>query len=174
MPFTPFHFGPGAAVKAALGRRFSFTVFALSQVLIDVEPGIRMLADAEPLHPHIHTYLGATAVALVSALPGKPVCEWALRLWNRQLSPAQARWLGVEPGIRASAAWSGAIIGAYSHIALDSVMHADLRPFAPFAGGNHLLHLVSIADLHLLCVVLGALGIAVLAALRWRKKVASR
>jgi hypothetical protein len=169
MPFTPFHFGPGAALKAALGRRFSFAVFAFSQVLIDLEPGIRMLADAEPLHPHAHTYLGATAVALVSALFGKPACEWALRAWNARLSPAQARWLAVEPVIGAHAAWSGAIIGAYSHIVLDSIMHADLRPLAPFAGSNRLLHVISIEDLHLLCVALGAIGLGVLFVLRWRR-----
>src|SRR5262245_55839686 len=169
MPFTPFHFGPGAAIKAALGRRFSFTVFAFSQVLIDIEPGTRMLAGADQLHPHLHTYAGATAVALLSAWPGRPVCEWTLRLWNRQLSPAQARWLGVEPTIPAAAVWSGAIIGAYSHVVLDSIMHADLRPFAPLSDTNRLLHLISISDLHLLCIALGALGVAALAVSRWRK-----
>lgn len=158
MPFTPFHFGPGAAIKAALGRRFSFAVFVFSQVLIDLEPAARIVLDAEPLHPLLHTYIGATAVALVSAPLGKPVCEWALRVWNRQLSPAQARWLGVEPAIPAAAAWAGAIIGAYSHVVLDSMMHADMRPLAPLSDVNRLLHVIPVADLHLLCLVLGAPG----------------
>ncbi len=127
-----------------------------------------MLADVEPLHPHVHTYLGATAVALVSALLGKPACEWALRAWNARLSPAQARWLGVEPAIRVTAVWSGAIIGAYSHIVFDSIMHADLQPLAPFSSGNGLLHFIPIEDLHMLCIVLGVLGLAVLVVLRWR------
>jgi hypothetical protein len=122
------------------------------------------------LHPHAHTYLGATAVALISALLGRPACEWALRVWNAQLSPAQARWLGVGPTIPPAAAWSGAIIGAYSHIVLDSIMHADLRPLEPFSGANRLLHLISIEDLHLLCIALGALGLAAIAVLRWRKR----
>ena len=169
MPFTPFHFGPAAAIKAALGERFSFSVFVFSQVLIDVEPGVRMLAGADELHPHLHTYVGATAVALLSVWPGTRICEWALQVWNRDLSPAQARWLGVHPAIPPLAAWSGALIGAYSHIVLDSVMHADLRPLAPFAAHNRLLHLLSIGDLHLLCFALGALGIVVLLLLRWRK-----
>jgi hypothetical protein len=169
MPFTPFHFGPAAAVKAALGRRFSFSVFVFSQVLIDVEPGLRMLAGADELHPHLHTYVGATAVALLSVLPGRRICEWALRFWNRNLSEQQARWLGVDPAIPPLAAWCGALIGAYSHIVLDSIMHADLRPLAPFSAQNRLLHLLSIGDLHLLCIVLGMIGIAALAVLRWRK-----
>jgi hypothetical protein len=162
MPFTPLHLGPGAALKAALGRRFSFSVFALSQVLIDLEPGARMLLDAEPLHPHLHTYAGATAVALASAVLGKPVCEWALRTWNRQLSASQARWLGVETSIRRVALWTGALLGAYSHVLIDSIMHADIRPLRPFAQGNRLLGYVSIEELHLWCIALGIAGIAVL------------
>jgi hypothetical protein len=169
MPFTPFHFGPGATIKAALGRRFSFTVFAFSQILIDVEPGMRMLVAADELHPHLHTYASATAIALLSVWPGKRICEWALRLWNGKLSAGQARWLGVDPAIPQPAAWSGALIGAYSHIVLDSTMHADLRPLAPFSAANPLLHVVSLADLHLFCIVLGLVGITVLAVLRWRK-----
>jgi hypothetical protein len=164
MPFTPFHFGLGAAAKPLLGRRFSFTVFAFSQVLIDLEPGVRMLLDREPLHPHLHTYLGATFVALVSGSLGRPVCEWALRAWNRKLSPAQARWLALETSIPPLAAWSAAFIGAYSHVVLDSIMHADLRPWAPFAAGNGLLGLLSIPDLQMLCVVLGIAGVIGVAA----------
>ena len=166
MPVTPFHLGPGAAFKAALGAHFSFTVFAFSQVLIDIEPAARMLLDAEPLHPHLHTYLGATGVALASVWPGRPVCEWALRLWNAKLDPSQARWLGVEPAIARRAAWSGAFIGTYSHVALDSIMHVDVHPWMPFADGNALRGILSIPDLHLLCIVLGIAGLAALAARR--------
>ena len=36
MPITPFHFGPGAALKGVLGPQMSFTVFAFANVLIDV------------------------------------------------------------------------------------------------------------------------------------------
>jgi hypothetical protein len=44
MPFTPFHLGPGALFKAAGGEHFSFTIFAGSQVLMDIEPLIRRRA----------------------------------------------------------------------------------------------------------------------------------
>ena len=170
MPFTPFHFGVGAALKPALGRRFSFAVFVFSQVLIDLEPAARMLLDREPLHPYLHTYVGATFVALVSGSLGRPICEWALRAWNRRLSPGQARWLAVETSISPAAAWSAALVGAYSHVALDSIMHADMRPWAPFAGGNALLGLMSISGLHLLCTLLGVVGIAALLLLRRRER----
>ncbi|MCI0354322.1 MAG: hypothetical protein L0099_04665, partial [Acidobacteria bacterium] len=64
MPFTPFHFGPGATVKAMAAQHFSLTVFAFAQVAIDLEPLYFMLRDEDPLHRFFHTYVGATAVAL--------------------------------------------------------------------------------------------------------------
>jgi hypothetical protein len=37
MPFTPYHFGPGALVKAIMPRHFSFTVFCFAQIVTDFE-----------------------------------------------------------------------------------------------------------------------------------------
>jgi hypothetical protein len=51
MPFTPFHFGPGATIKAMAGQHFSFTVFAFTQLAIDLEPLYFMLRDEDPLDP---------------------------------------------------------------------------------------------------------------------------
>ncbi len=34
MPFTPFHMGPGTAIKAVTGRHFSLTIFGFAQVLM--------------------------------------------------------------------------------------------------------------------------------------------
>ena len=41
-----------------------------------------------------------------------------------------------------------AFIGAYSHVLLDGVMHADLQPFAPFLASNTFLNILSIEALH--------------------------
>ena len=57
-----------------------------------------------------------------------------------------------------TAAVSGALFGAYSHVLLDSVVHPDLRPLAPWSNSNGLLHLISNGQLNLLCVVLGVIG----------------
>lgn len=168
MPITPFHFGPGAAVKAVAPRHFSFTVFAFSQVLIDLEPIGFFIFTGAPIHPYLHTYLGATLVFVASWWAGRPVGEWALRVWNAWLSPAQARWLGYEPRISIAAAGVGALIGAYSHVAIDSIMHLDMEPFAPFSSASPWLHIVSIETLQWLCVLAGAIGIAGLAILRRR------
>lgn len=174
MPLTPFHLGPGAALKAALGARLSFAVFAFSQFLIDVEPVLHALLGSDRLHAHLHTYAGATVVAIVSALAGRPACEWALRLWNSRLDTAQARWLGVPANISRGAAWSGAFVGAYSHVAIDSIMHADMTPLAPFAADNPLFGWLSGGEVEALCVALGALALAALGGLRAIRKDRSR
>ena len=53
-------------------------------------------------------------------------------------------------------------LGVYSHVALDSLMHADIRPFAPFSQANPLYQLVSLSTLHLGCVLAGAGGLLLL------------
>lgn len=169
MPITPFHFGPGAAVKAVAPRHFSFTVFAFSQVLIDLEPIGFFFFTGDPVHPDLHTYLGATLVFAASWWAGRPACEWALRVWNAWLSPAQARWLAYEPKVSTKAAGVGAFIGAYSHVAIDSIMHGDMAPFAPFSDATPWLHVVSVEALQWLCVLAGVIGIAGMALIRRRE-----
>jgi hypothetical protein len=169
VPITPFHFGPGAAVKAVAPRYFSFSVFAFSQLLIDLEPVTFFLVTGDPVHPYLHTYLGATLVFLASWWAGRPACEWALRKWNAWLSPAQARWLAYAPRIPAHAAAAGAFVGAYSHVAIDSIMHVDMLPLAPFSGARPWLHVVSVDTLHLLCIAAGIIGIAGLLVWRWHE-----
>lgn len=171
MPITPFHFGPAAAIKAAAPRHFSFTMFVLTNVVIDVEPLYYMVTGDWPIHRFAHTYLGATVVAVACLLAGRPACSWALRLWNSRLNEAQARWLGVEARIAAVPAAGGALLGAWTHVLLDSLMHPDMDPLSPFAKGNDLLLAVTLGQLELFCIVTGALGAAILlaAALRRRK-----
>lgn len=169
MPITPFHFGPGAAVKALAPRHFSFTVFAFSQCLIDLEPIGMFLATGAPVHPWLHTFPGATLVFAASWWAGPPVCGWALRRWNAWLSPAQARWLAQDATIAPRAAGSGAFIGAYSHVAIDGLMHGDMEPFAPFSPANPWLHAVSIETLQWACVAAGVAGLAGMLVLRWRE-----
>ena len=136
MPVTPFHFGPGFLIKSILFKRFSFRVFILSNILIDIEPLYYILTNQYPLHRFFHTYIGATVVAIVSILLGRII-------WRK---------------IPKSVVIIGAFLGTYSHILLDSIMHADLQPFYPFSSMNSLLHVLSYFQLHLLCVTTGVVG----------------
>ncbi|PZU55893.1 MAG: hypothetical protein DI561_00705 [Thauera sp.] len=119
MPFTPYHFGAGALAKSIAPRHFSFTAFALSNVLIDVEPLVRMLGllDDTILHGPTHTFPGAVVIAALT-LP-------AVRLWDR--TAAALRLTGLRPPVVPT--WmvlTSALIGTVSHVILDSWMHADM------------------------------------------------
>ncbi|MEA3278280.1 MAG: DUF4184 family protein [Pseudomonadota bacterium] len=170
MPFTLIHMGPGVAFKAIGGRHFSLMVFGFSQVAMDIEPLVRMIRGDLVIHGVSHTYIGAPVIALVSLVIGRPVCQWLSHAWN--LSPRS----GVLAGLNApnvipwSAAGAGALVGTYSHVALDSIMHADMRPWFPFTRNNGMSSLLSVESLHTLCVALGAAGLGVLALLFWLKK----
>jgi hypothetical protein len=167
MPFTPFHMGPGCVVKAVLGRYFSLTVFGFAQVVIDLEPLVRMLRRDTTLHGISHTYLGATGVALVSLVVGRRVCQRLLDSWTPDPGAGLLTWLRGPRTISWPAALSGAVIGAYSHVLLDSIMHADMHPFWPFAEGNGLLGILSIENLHLVCAAAGVVGCVGLAGVYW-------
>jgi hypothetical protein len=170
MPFTPFHLGPAAALKVMMPTSFSFMVFGFTQVLMDIEPLYYMNQGMWPIHRVFHTYVGATGVAIVATLTGKSVCTGALRLWNWGLDASQRDWLEVEPKISWVAALTGVFVGAYSHVLLDSIMHGDVRPLAPFSDGNELLGVISLAQLHWLCVGVGIVGGALLLLTRQRKR----
>src|SRR3954467_8553094 len=80
MPFTPFHFGPAAALKAAAPTHFSFTIFCYSQVVTDLESGFYLFRGEYPVHRFFHTYLGATLVGFACAPTGRPLSQLAFRV----------------------------------------------------------------------------------------------
>jgi len=154
MPFTPFHIAAGASVKAIAPRHFSWSVFTLTNIMIDYEPLYYHFTEGMLYHKFFHSIFGATIFAVVCATLGKPLCEYGLKLWNNSLAPEDKRWLGSGIKISHLSAWTGAIIGAYSHLILDSIMHMDIKPLSPFTDENQLLGILGMMELHILCLVL--------------------
>ncbi|HVG78183.1 MAG TPA: hypothetical protein VNF03_08585 [Patescibacteria group bacterium] len=167
MPFTPFHMGPGLALKAVAGRHVSLMLFGFSQVMIDLEPAIRILRNDPFLHGFTHTYLGATLVALVSVALGRPICQRLLDHWKPDSDSRFLSWLRGSGRISFTAALWGAFLGTFTHVALDSIMHFDMDPMAPISSANPLLRVVSIGWLHVFCVASGLVGAVVLVSLFW-------
>lgn len=147
MPFTPFHSGPGTLFKAIGGERFSFMIFGGSQVLMDVEPLVRIVRGDAVVHGISHTVAGAFVVALASGAVGLPLGNVALRHWS--VSGSIIGW---------RTALISALVGTYSHIVLDAVMHRDIHPLWPITQANDFLGIISVGALHVLCVVSGLLG----------------
>lgn len=159
MPFTPFHMGPGCAIKAVAGNSFSLTVFGFAQVAMDVQPLVHLLRGEGVLHGISHTYFGGTLIGVFSLVVGRPVCQLILNLWKPSPDDEFMTWLRGPPLIRWRAAVSGAFLGTYSHVFIDSMIHSDVQPFAPFAEGNPMEGLVPFGAMHLLCIGVGILGL---------------
>lgn len=155
VPFTPLHLGPGALFKGAGGARFSFMVFGGSQVLMDIEPLIRILRHDEILHGPTHTVLGALAIGLAAGAVGKPISEVVLKFFGL-----------LETPITWKVSFATAMIGTYSHVLFDGIMHQDMMPLWPFTPENPLLGLISVGMLHIVCTLCGIVG-AIALGIRW-------
>ena len=159
MPFTPFHFGPGLAIKGLIPNQFSFSMFALANVAMDLEPLYRMWRIEMPLHGFSHTLSGAALITVGSALLGRFAIKRTWRLYERWSAeagePFEIAWLQ---------AWMGALLGTGSHLLLDAVMHTDMHPFAPMTDANPLLMTEWMLHLHLACLVAGMFGMVLILA----------
>jgi membrane-bound metal-dependent hydrolase YbcI (DUF457 family) len=154
--------GPGIAIKAVLKSSFSLMVFGWAQIVMDIQPLIVMTTGEGNLHGFSHTYVGATLLALFSALTGKYLSEVGLFIldFNKQRQVKIAWWV----------TFLSAFIGAYTHVLLDSVMHHDIEPFYPFARINQLQGLISVESLHKLCIYSGVAGGVLYFSILWVEK----
>ena len=165
MPVTPFHIIAGVAAKSISPKYFSWTVFALANVLIDTEAVYYYFTTGIPQHKYFHTWVGATIIIFICALLGKYLCEFGLRIWNNyflneKYHPSLKYF---KSGIKINniSAWTGAIIGGYSHIFLDSFVNLDMKPYFPFSNENHLLGIISLRNTYYLCIAFFIVGITI-------------
>ncbi|EHV5548603.1 hypothetical protein HYN76_23380 [Vibrio parahaemolyticus] len=148
MPFTPLHMGPALVLKSVVGTSFSLTVFGWSQIVMDIEPLIAMLAKSGHIHGLSHTIGGATLLGLLAAVTGKYLSEIGLSI---------IRWQRFLP-IRWKTAFISSFVGTYSHIFIDAIMHVDVSPFYPLSVANPLHGVISISSLQQVCIVSAVVG----------------
>jgi hypothetical protein len=170
MPFTPFHMGAALFVKPGLNKRFSLITFGSAQIAMDIEPGIGMITGAEVLHGPSHTILGALVIALLVTLVAPGICNFLLRRWNKEVMHYKLPWLQEALPVSKVAVIVGALIGTFSHILLDSLMHYDIRPFSPFSDANPLLELMTHDGVYQLCAIVGVLGAIAWLGMKWIKR----
>ena len=163
MPFTPFHMGPGILIKALLQGSFSLMVFGWAQIIMDIQPLIVLIVGEGHLHGFSHTYIGATLLAVVSALSGKYLSEIGLLILgiSNKINPIKIKWF---------VAYISAFIGTFTHVILDSIMHQDIEPFYPFVDSNNLLGIMSIVELHKLCIYSAGVGAAIYFVVRHKEE----
>lgn len=159
MPFTPFHCGPGLAIKSIFPKWFSLIIFTGVQILIDIESLYNLINQTRPVHGFFHSYIGATLVALVGGGIAYFIFRPVFRLWNIIHRRGVRSRLHVNPLISLKSAMFSALIAAYTHVFLDSIMHSDVKPFYPMTDANFMHNVLGDLLLYLLCVVLGIIGL---------------
>ncbi len=159
MPFTPLHMGPGMAVKATCPRHFSIVVFGLTQIAIDLEVLWHLIQRERPLHTFWHTYLGATILAALLTMLGKPASQRLKATWNWFARTCGLEGLTVLTRTSWLGACTGAVAGAYSHVLLDSLSLSDIQPLQPWRPGNPFRGAISPRALILTCVLSGIAGL---------------
>jgi len=162
MPFTPIHMGPGIFIKAIMRGGFSLMVFGWTQIVMDIQPLVVMITGEGDLHGFTHTYVGAVLIAIFSALTGKYLSELGLRILGiARENPITILWW---------VAFISAFIGSFSHVLLDSIMHADVEPFYPITMTNSMHGWLSVSALHKFCLYSGMAGAVIFYAVGWRFK----
>lgn len=141
-------------MHAVAPRKISFLAFAAANVLVDIEPAYFMLTGQYPLHRFFHTGIGAMLAAAATVA----LFAAALRAAKSFRLPDPFQWQSLRLGPIAF----GAVLGTGSHVLLDSVMHADMHPLAPFSDANPLYRALPLDDLHRLCLLAAAAAIVVL------------
>ncbi|WP_266082883.1 hypothetical protein [Haladaptatus caseinilyticus] len=162
MPLTPYHLGIGLFLGLALFRWLDFPMLCIATMIVDIRSiAIYFGPFTGNLHGPLHTVFGGTLLAGVLATGmyrTKP-------LWNRLGAP-----FGLAQKRSLSRIVAASLIGVYSHLILDAIMHTDMQPLYPLSG-NPLLGIMHLSDVYIICVA-GFLfgGIFYLVHLyRWRR-----
>lgn len=144
MPFTPYHFGPCAAIALPLRHRVDLPAFLLSNIVIDLEPlGIMLFNLNLPLHGFVHSFLVST---VAGGLWGALAWRWR-GFFGKAMAAAR---LSYEPTPRRTAL--SALAGSWFHVITDAPLYLDLRPFLP-ANGNPFFGSVAEPTMYALCAV---------------------
>lgn len=161
MPFTPFHMGAVLICKPISNSQLSILTFGIAQVIMDIEPGIGMITGAKILHGPSHTVLGALITACFVILISPKICSVILQKTNKELKHYQLHWLIESENVTRKEIIISAFFGTFSHIVLDSVIHADIQPLTPFSDKNPLFGIVPHDQIYMVCAIAGILGLII-------------
>jgi hypothetical protein len=163
MPFTPFHMGTGILIKALLQGSFSLMVFGWSQIVMDLQPLWVLINGDGHINGFSHTFIGGALLAVISALTGKYISEFGLIILkiSKSSQPIKISWV---------VAFISSLVGCFSHVILDGIMHSDVQPFSPISLKNPMVGYFSVVTLHKFCLYTGLFGAAIFYVLQWHNR----
>jgi len=155
--------GTGILIKALLQGSFSLMVCGWSQIVMDLQPLWVLINGDGHIHGFSHTFIGGALLAVISALTGKYISEFGLIFLkiSKSSQPIKISWV---------VAFISSLVGCFSHVILDGIMHSDVQPFSPISLKNPLVGYFSVATLHKFCLYTGLFGAAIFYVLQWHNR----
>lgn len=130
MPFTPFHLGPALLLGLLTYRYLDLPSLLLASLLVDMRAALVLFGVLEgPLHGILTTLAGSAGVGIAVALAIHP-------LRSPVNSIMEVFKMDQQPSL--PVAIGSGIVGAWSHVLLDSVLYMDAQPFTPLPGNPFL------------------------------------
>lgn len=160
MPFTPFHFGPAILIGLLFLKKIDFPTFIAANVMIDWRAFLVFFGLWDgPLHGWVHTYLGATLMAILLG---------TVMIYVRPLIDKELKEMNIVQKISKKKIFLASFLGAFIHVTLDAIHHPLMQPFAPF-NWRPLYGIFSTAELRaftFFCLLAGT-GIYILYVMDW-------
>ena len=142
MPFTPFHLGSALLFGLVFSSAFDLPMLLVASVVLDVEPFCILLFNLpRSLHGFFHSYVGSSILAVLVA-----VVVYSLRniLTKIMLKFKISQKSSFQKILFTS------LIGAYSHVFLDSLLYREMNPLYPLQGNPF----VGVASAHVAYTVI--------------------
>jgi hypothetical protein len=143
MPFTLFHLGPALFLGEVFKRQADLISILLGSIIVDVRAAYCLFAGCRPLHGPLHTFLGATLIALLLA--------WVVFSHRIRLQRVTDR-IRIRQAHSFMPVLAGSLIGTWSHVLLDSFLYMDIMPLWPLTS-NPLLGMLDPGTVYLMCLL---------------------
>jgi len=132
--------GPALFFGLALFTVFDLPTLLVASVIIDIEPFYVMYLNVSgyPLHGFLHSYLGASIMAILLALIIYPIRNKLNRIML---------FLRVSQEFSFKKIVFTSFVGVFSHVFLDSFLYGEMNPFFPFEG-NPFFNLTPISTIY--------------------------
>ena len=124
MPVTPLHIGIPGLISYYFPKKMDIFGAILGCTLLDIDFFL-FLGFGTPVHGFLHSFLGATVLAIILIL--------IIKLFQ-PLVVIIKKWFKWDIESSLGSIAIGAFVGTYSHVLLDSLIYTDMNPLYPLDG----------------------------------------
>lgn len=157
MPFTPFHLGP-ILLLWSIFLSLDLIALTIGATLIDIEGGLHLLGIYPVFHGVLHSFLGATIIAIVATVLSYEAQNALNESFKKKANLGNIFVSG--------------LFGAYSHVILDAYLYGEINLAWPLEWWNPFLGMVDLSTILEFSIVTFIVGvfIFILRKIMWADK----